>query len=122
MVEEYGGFPFIKIIAVPSFGALAPTLSSLCYNGDYDGDLMLGMSDYCPNRSSYTDGYRYDKWMLETSKQVFQDKYLANSEAIKKPWMWLVNFNGGHPPWIMTTKGWEDTNNRVFALPQRKTP
>jgi len=117
MAEEYGAFPF-KSVAVPPMGALVPTLSSLCYNDDYDGDLMLGMSDYCPNRSVYTDEYRYDLYMLEKSKEVFQEKYLANSEAVKKPWMWLVNFNGGHPPWIMTTKAWENTADRVFSLPQ----
>jgi hypothetical protein len=117
MAEEYGAFPF-KSVAVPPMGALVPTLSSLCYNDDYDGDLMLGMSDYCPNRSVYTDEYRYDLYMLEKSKEVFQDKYLANKEAVKKPWMWLVNFNGGHPPWIMTTKAWENTADRVFSLPQ----
>jgi arylsulfatase A-like enzyme len=117
MAEEYGAFPF-KSVAVPPMGALVPTLSSLCYNDDYDGDLMLGMSDYCPNRSVYTDEYRYDLYMLEKSKEVFQEKYLANNEAVKKPWMWLVNFNGGHPPWIMTTKAWENTADRVFSLPQ----
>jgi len=117
MSDEYGGFPF-KSIPMPQNGALVPTLSSLCYNDDLMGDMMVGMSNYCPNRSSYTDEYRYDKWLLALSKQLFQDEYLASSEAIKKPWMWLVNFNGGHPPFIMTTQAWEDTADRVFPAPK----
>ena len=43
-------------------GMLLPSFS---YD-DYGSDLMLGMRDYYPTRSSYTDEYRYALWILDT--------------------------------------------------------
>jgi len=105
MVAEYGTYPFGK------------KGSTLCYNSDFLGDMFVGVSNWCPNRSSGVDSWRIDKYNLLVSKTLFGKYYLANPEARKKPWMWLVNFMGGHPPFIMTTEGWASTADRILPPP-----
>jgi len=105
MVEEYGTYPFGK------------KPSDLCYNSDFLGDLFVGVSNWCPNKSTMIDDWRIDKYNLLVAKTLFGKYYLASTEARKKPWMWLVNFMGGHPPMIMTTEGWANTADRVLPKP-----
>jgi len=105
MVEEYGTYPFTT------------KQSSLCYNQEYLDDVFIGLTYWCPNRSNFADNWRIDKFNLQIGKELFGKYYLASPEARKKPWMWWVNFMGGHPPFIMTTEGWSSTANRVFKEP-----
>jgi hypothetical protein len=105
MVKEYGAYPFTT------------KPSSLCYNADYMGDLFVGVSNYCPNASTLVDDYRIDKYNLLLAKTLFGKYYLANAEARKKPWMWLVHFMGGHPPLIMTSEGTANTADRILPGP-----
>ena len=105
MVDEYGTYPFTT------------KPSSLCYNQQYLDDVFIGPTYWCPNRSNLADNWRIDKFNLQIGKELFGKYYLASPEARKKPWMWWVNFMGGHPPFIMTTEGWSSTANRVFKDP-----
>jgi len=111
MVAEYGTYPFTT------------KPSSLCYNADFlptdAGDMMVGASNWCPNKSSgmYVDEYRIDFYTLYLARTIFGKYYLADPDARAKPWMYHLNFMGGHPPMIMTTEGWANTADRILPSP-----
>jgi len=99
MVTEYGTYPF------------GTKPSSYC------PDDSVGLTYYCPQASAYAEKYRLDLYNLQLAKDVFTTYYLGDAEAMKKPWMWLVNFMGGHPPLIMSPPALAAVENREITPP-----